>query len=399
MVPSIEKLKQSRDGSEALDSIGGFMPEFFASTATGLSEVLEQEIKQLGFDKTEKVNNGVYFESNWEGCYKVNLHTRLASRVIKPIQDFVAYREEELYGNIRKHDFTKYIEPSQTFRIDAKIEDSAMKDQRMVAMKVKDAIADQFREKFGVRPDVSNQNPGLQVVVKAYRNQFHVAIDTSGDSLFMRGYRKEAGEAPVKENLAAGLLKLSGWDGQSPIVDPLCGSGTILIEAAMMALNIAPGTLRSRFGFMNLKGFDKQIWENLVQEALDAEKTELPYQFYGSDIDRKMVKVAKENARRAGVDHVIDFHSESVATLEPKIEKGLLVTNPPYGARIGDLDNVRDVYRDLSYTLKHRFQGWDAWILSGNKELIADLRLKSTRKHFVYNGPIECRFLKYSMHA
>jgi len=222
-------------------------------------------------------------------------------------------------------------------------------------------------------------------------------VDLSGDSLFKRGYRKEVGEAPLKENLAAGLIKVTEWDGKSSLVDLMCGSGTFLIEAAMMALNIAPGLNRSGFGFQKWLNYDESAWEKIVAEAMESEKEDLDFKFFGYDIDRRVLTNAKDNAKRAGVDHVIEFRKEAVATVEPPAESGLVVVNPPYGARIGDEDNLRDVYRDLGYTLKHRFKGWDAWILSGNKELIADLKLKSTRKHFVYNGNIECRFLKYSM--
>ncbi len=373
------------------------MPEFFASTARGLVEPLEVELKKLGFSVTDKAVGGVFFESNWEGCYRANLHSRLASRILKPILDFTAYQPEELYNQILRHDFTKYIKPNQSIAIDATVKDGMMRDQRFVAMKIKDAIVDQFREKFGVRPDVDNENPALRIHVRAVKNQFNVAIDTSGDSLFKRGYRKEVGEAPLKENLAAGLISLTEWDGNSPLVDFMCGSGTFLIEGAMMALHIAPGLNRKRFGFMNWLSYDKEVWEKLVQEAMDSEKEDLEFKLYGFDIDRKVLSNAKENAARAGVDHVIEFRKEAVATVEPPAEKGLIIVNPPYGARIGDEDNLRDVYRDLSFTLKHRFKGWDAWVLSGNKELIADLKLKSTRKHFVFNGNIECRFLKYSM--
>lgn len=373
------------------------MPEFFASTAKGLVDPLEVELKELGLKVLDKTVGGVYFESNWEGCYKANLHSRLASRILKPILDFTAYQPEELYAQILRHDFTKYIEPNQTISIDVTIRDCKMRDQRFVAMKIKDAVVDQFREKFGVRPDVENDAPDLRIHVRAVKNQFNVSIDTTGDSLFMRGYRREAGEAPLKENLAAGLIKLSEWDQKSPVIDFMCGSGTFLIEAAMMAMNVAPGIHRRRFGFQSWLNYDEAVWEKVVQEAMDAEKEELPFLFYGYDIDNRVLKIAKDNAMRAGVDQVIEFKKESVATVEPPVEKGLIIVNPPYGARIGDEDNLRDVYRDLGFTLKHRFLGWDAWILSGNKELIADLKLKSTRKYFVFNGNIECRFLKYSM--
>jgi putative N6-adenine-specific DNA methylase len=373
------------------------MPEFFASTARGLVEPLEIELKDLGLKVTGKSAGGVFFESNWEGCYKANLQSRLASRILKPILDFTAYQPEELYNQILRHDFTKYIKPNQTISIDATVKESMMRDQRFVAMKIKDAVVDQFREKFGVRPDVDNEAPALRIHVRAVKNQFNVAIDTTGDSLFMRGYRREVGEAPLKENLAAGLVKLSEWDGQTPLVDFMCGSGTFLIEAAMMAMKIAPGIQRKRFGFQSWLSFEPEVWDAVVQEAIDQELEELPFKFYGYDIDRRVLVNAKENAKRAGVDEVIEFKKEAVATVEPPVEKGLVIVNPPYGARIGDEDNLRDVYRDMGFTLKHRFKGWDAWILSGNKELIADLKLKSTRKHFVFNGNIECRFLKYSM--
>jgi len=374
------------------------MPQFLATTAKGLVDSLEIELQQMGFENLKKIAAGVFFDANWEGCFRANLQSRLASRILKPILDFPAYKNEDLYNNIRKHDFTKYIDVNQTIKIEASVQDCALADQRFVAMKVKDAIVDQFRDQFGARPDVDTDFPHLRVVVKGIKNQFHVMIDTSGESLFMRGYRKEAGPAPMKENLAAGLVTLAGWDQASPIVDPMCGSGTILIEAAMMALNIAPGMNRRHFGFMDLKGFDEQVWEKVVENAADQEKQDLDFKFYGFDLDRKVLKMAQENAKRAGVDHVIEFKSDSVATVEPPVEKGIMITNPPYGARLGDEENLRDVYRDLGHTLKHRFKGWDAWILSGNKDLILDMHLKASRKHFVYNGPLECRYLKYSMH-
>jgi putative N6-adenine-specific DNA methylase len=373
------------------------MPEFFASTPKGLVEALEKELQELDLKILERTAGGVFFESNWEGAYKANLHSRVASRILKPVLEFTAYQPEELYEQILNHDFTKYIKPNQTICIDATIKESKMHDQRYVAMKVKDAVVDQFREKFGVRPDVDNSNPDLRIHVRAMKNQFLVAIDLSGDSLFMRGYRKEVGEAPLKENLAAGLLLLTEWDRQSPLLDFMMGSGTFLIEGAMMALKIAPGLQRKRFGFQGWLNFDQKAWDKLVDEAISQELEELPFKFYGYDIDRRMIVAAKENAKSAGVDHVMEFKREPVATVTPPVEKGLAIVNPPYGARIGDEDNLRDVYRDLGFTLKHRFKGWDCWILSGNKELIADLKLKSTRKYFVFNGNIECRWLKYSM--
>ena len=374
------------------------MPQFFVSCPKGMVEPLEFELQELGLKPYDRSQNGVFFDSNWRDCYRVNLHSRFASRVLMPVLNFVAYQPEELYNQILKHDFTKYIRPEQTLTIDASTKDSMLKDQRFIAMKVKDAIVDQFRDKFGVRPSIDNDRPDLAVYVKTYKNKFSVAIDTSGDSLFMRGYRLESGDAPMKENLAAGLLQLAEWDGKTPIVDPMCGSGTILIEAAMKVMNIAPGSNRKSFGFMKLQNFDRDVWGEVLDEALDQELPDCgDLHFYGYDIDKRVLMKAIENAKRAGVNEFIKFKREEVMSLKAPIEKGVIITNPPYGARLGDEDNLKDVYRDFSHTLKNEFKGWNAWILSGNKDLIGDLKLKSSRKHFVYNGSIECRFLKYEM--
>lgn len=376
------------------------MATFFASCPIGMSELVEQELRQLGLKTFEKTLGGVVFESNWEGCYKANLNSRYASRILKPLLDFPAYNGDDLYNNVRKHDFTKYIKPNQTLAIDATIKDCKMLDQRFVAMKVKDAIVDQFRDKFGVRPDVNNNNPDLRIHIKGYKNKYTMSLDTSGQSLFMRGYRTRTGEAPLKENLAAGILALTQWDRQSPLLDLFCGSGTLLIEAAMMAANIAPGIHRERFGFMSLLDFNQDVWKKVVDEAEALEKESIDFKLVGYDHDKKVVQIAKDNARNAGVSKFIDFKVVPVAiAAKPEdVEKGTIISNPPYGARIGDEDNLKDVYRDLGFTLKNRFEGWDAWVLSGNKELLAEMKLKSTQKHYLMNGNIECRLLKYEMY-
>ncbi len=374
------------------------MAHFYASCPKGMADLVEKELQSFGLQTWEKTSGGVVFESNWAGCYKANLNSRYASRILKPVLDFPAYQNDELYNNIRKHDFTKYIKPTQTIAIDVVVKECMLHDQRFVAMKIKDAIVDQFREKFGVRPDVNTENPDLRIHVRGIKNQLSVAVDTSGHSLFMRGYRLKTGEAPLKENLAAGLIGLAEWDQKTAIVDLFCGSGTILIEAAMMALNMAPGLQRKSFGFMNLMDFDEKAWEETIQEAIDGEKETLDFKFYGYDIDKKVLDIAKRNAKSAGVAEFIEFKSTPVSVALPPEEKCIVICNPPYGSRIGDEDNLKDVYRDLGFTLKHRFTGCEAWVLSGNKDLMLEMKLKSTRRHFVFNGNIECRFLKYEMY-
>ncbi len=375
------------------------MAKFFASCPIGLSDLVEKELKQMGLQTWAKTQTGVVFESNWAGCYKANLNSRYASRILKPLLDFTAFTEEELYNNVRKHDFTKYIREDQTLAIDATVKESNCKDQRYLAMKVKDAIVDQFREKYGTRPDVSNDEPDLKIHIRGYQNLYNMALDTTGNSLFMRGYRTKTGEAPLKENLAAGMIGLSEWDQKSPLLDLFCGSGTLLIEAAMMALNMAPGIHRNKFGFMALKDFDEAVWDKVVAEANENEKETLDFKLFGFDHDKRVIQMAKDNAKNAGVGQFLDLKVSPIAVSAPPIEKGMIVCNPPYGARIGDEDNLKDVYRDLGYTLKNRFQGWDAWIMSGNKDLLKEMKLKSTRQHYLFNGNIECRLLKYEMYA
>jgi 23S rRNA G2445 N2-methylase RlmL len=374
------------------------MPQFLAITSRGLSDVLAEELTELNFKVINKGLAGVLFDANWEGCYRANLELRTATRIIKPVLDFPAYDPQELYNNVLKHDFTKYINPSQTFAIDASVRESSFHDQRFVAMKVKDAIADQFREKFGERPSVERDTPDLTIMVKIVKNQVSLAIDTTGDSISNRGYRSEAGEAPLRENLAAGLLRLAGWQEDSTIVDPMCGSGTILIEAALRARGIAPASLRQKkFAFQKLKDFKPEVWDKVVTESMNKEKASSPIHFYGFDKDRAVLQKAKRNAERAGVENDITFQFGAVDSLEAPVPQGLMIVNPPYGERLGISEELKDVYRDLAFSLKRNFKGWNCWLLSGNEDLTKALKLKSTRRCPVFNGSIECRLLEYKI--
>lgn len=367
-------------------------------TSRGLGEVLEQELREMGIQKLERTFGGVQFEGNWADCYRVNLRSRIATRVLLPVLDFPAYKPEDLYNNIRKHDFTKYIAPTGTIAVEASVRESGVfRDQRFVAMKIKDAIVDQFREKFDVRPDVNVENPDLRIVARAVKNGFAVSIDTSGEALFKRGYRVGFSEAHVKEHLAAGILKMAGYTGDKPVVDPMCGSGTFLIEAVLIALRVAPGTLRKGFAFQKLAGFKRDAWETEVDAALSEELEELPFKMYGYDLDRDALKTAKMNAAKAGVGEWIEFARAPMETLKAPVENGVLVVDPPFGERMGDKHMLLDTYRDLAHTMKVGFHGWDCYVLSGSPELSAAMKLKAERKFPLYHGPIECRLLKYKM--
>ncbi len=373
------------------------MPKFFAVTSRGLDEALYQELSDLGMKGLERKIGGVWFDGNWQSCYLANLKLRTATRILLPVLDFPAYQPEELYNNVfKKHDFTKYLGVHQTFAVDAKVRESAFKDQRFVALKIKDAIVDQFREKFGERPNVDTKFPHVTFQVRVVKNQVSIAVDTSGESLSLRGYRKEQGEAPLREHLAAGLVHLTGWDRKSPLVDLMCGSGTILVEAALMARNISPGTLRKNFSFQHFQTFDEQVWSEALDQSIEGEIEECP-PLFGFDISGKVLSFAKTNAARAGVDENIQFKKSPVDLVEAPAEKGTIIVNPPYGERLGDLEQVKDAYRDLGFVLKTRFQGWTCWILSGSEEVTSVLKLKSSRRIQVYNGNLDCRLLRYDI--
>jgi len=373
------------------------MPKFLAITSRGLIEPLAAELKENNFKHVTAKPDGVEVDCSWAEMQRLHHVTRLATRVLLPVADFIAYNEEELYyGVLRKHDFTKYIDVKQSFRIEAKVRDHVkLRDQRFVAMKVKDAVADQFRQKFGSRPDVGDEeHAALRVVVRVVRNDVSLAVDMTGEPMSHRGYRKEAGEAPLRENLAAGLVLMAGWGHGRKIVDPFCGSGTILIEAALMAAGKPAQVHKNRFLFAKLKNFTPG--PKLAREPA-AEPPEKPL-FYGFDSDGGVIEIAKRNARAAGVEKWIHFEKRDMRQVTAPGDSGLIITNPPYGERLEDTEKAKALLNEFSSDLKTQFKGWDAWILSGNKEAITGLRLKAARRIPLWNGPIECRFLHYPLH-
>lgn len=373
------------------------MAQYIAQTSRGLSDILEKEIKELGLPVLSKSSIGVMFEADEEGCYKANLRLRTATRVIQSILEFKARTPDDLYQGIRKHDFTQYIGVKDTFALDTTTRGEIFRDQRFVTLKMKDGIADQFREKFDERPDVDADNPDLRLMVRVVDDVVSVAIDTSGVSLSRRGYRLEQGEAPLREHLGAGLVDLTNWNEDQVIFDPMCGSGTIVIEAAIKARKIAPGSFRKRFAFEKLPGFDAKVWHKVVNETLGEELPPTNVKLYGSDQSGKMIKIAKQNAERAGVETDIIFDCKRVDEIVPPAASGLMIINPPYGERLQSTEELKDAYRDLAHVLKQRFKGWTMWMISGNEELTAALKLKATRKIQVFNGNIDCRFLEYKI--
>lgn len=373
------------------------MPRFLGLTSKGLSEFLASEIQDNGVKKVRARPDAVEIDASWVDLYRLHLNSRLATRFFQPILDFTAYNEDDLYHGIRKHDFTKYIGLEQTLRVEAHARDSKrLHDQRFVALKVKDAIVDQFRDKYGERPNVGDERTAdLRVVVRVVQTQVSVALDLTGDLLSNRGYRLQTGGAPLRENVAAGLLRIAGWAPPRPLVDPFCGSGTILIEAALTAAGPAVSKRRRAFAFEKLTGFQADAWADLSKPPARRAPPAKPFLF-GYDIDESVLAKARENARAAGVENWILFQRRDVRALKaPPVENGLIVTNPPYGERIGG--EVERLMGDFASVLKHEFKGWDSWVLSGNRDASAAMRLKAKRKVPVWNGPIECRFLNYPL--
>jgi putative N6-adenine-specific DNA methylase len=374
------------------------MEEFFATTAKGVEEVLAGELTRLGAQGVTPESGGVRFGGGIEAAYRANLWLRTASRILTPVAEFPCETPEQLYQGVRSIKWSSYLNADLTLAVDCNLRDSAMTHSGFVALKTKDAIVDDLRDRLGRRPNVDTKDPDLRVNVRLFRNRCTVSLDFSGIPLDRRGYRLDRHEAPLKENLAAALVEFSGWDGSTPFVDPMCGTGTIAIEAAMKALRIAPGLSRPRFGFQRWPGFDRLLWQRLVKEARQEALRELPAPVIGSDISYPAIEMAKENARRAGVGEVLTLSQAPMTSLTPPPGPGVLIVNPPYGKRLGDEEALRPLYKEIGDVLKQRCKGYTAFLFTGNLELAKSVGLKATRRIVLFNGPIECRLLKYEMY-
>lgn len=373
------------------------MPQFYASTSSGLSEALADELREMGIKVGKVDNQGCSFEGPWTDCAKANLRSRIATRISLPVLDFHAYKPEEVYDNVLKHDFTKYLKPNMTFSIKAKLKESSITDQRMLAMKVKDVIADQFNEKFGVRPSVDKKAPNARIFIFGSKNEYRVSVDTTGHSLSQRGYRENTVEAPMREHVAAGLLRLTKWNQQIPLMDPMCGSGTLLIEAALMLKGISTGTFHKKFSFQHFEHIPAELFDKEVEQVI-AEETEGPdFKLYGYDKSGRNIEAAKKNAIEAGVEDLIEFKTANAVTLKPPVEQGMMVVNPPYGVRMGDEFFLEELYRDWSYNLKQNYGGWDVWVLSGDPKWTQFLKMKAEKRYPIDNGGVDCRWIHYKI--
>ena len=376
------------------------MPRFLALTSKGLGTALESELKNQNYKVLKSSQTRTLFECNWQRLYEAHLMLRTATRILMPVLDFTAYNNEELYNQIRKHDFTKYIRPDQTIKIVTSLheKEGPFNNDLFISQKVKDAIVDQFRDKYQKRPDVDKQ-ADLQIWVRTKGPEFSVSVDLTGDSLTKRGYRTESGEAPLREHLAAGLLILSKWNPQEKsLLDPMCGSGTFLIEAALMAINRGPGTFRKNFAFFKHLNFQKTAWDEAVMKVRSEESLQVPHKILGFEINPSVMETAKRNIARAGVADFIHIQQRAIKDLKSPGGEFIIVCNPPYGERLVNKMRVEDTYIEMSKVFKEEFKGSELWLLSGNKDLTPFLRMKSERSYSIDNNSIDCKWIKYNLY-
>ncbi len=371
--------------------------KLIAKTFHGLENVLAEEIKGIGAQNVTKVNRAVEFEGDKEVLYKSNLHLRTAIRILVPIHKFVAKDDKQLYDGVKNYDWSKIMDVHQTLAIDPVVYSELFKHSKYVALKTKDAIVDQFRDKFGERPSVNVEDPDMRLVIHIAKENVTISMDSSGDSLHKRGYRGGIHKAPLNEVLAAGMVLLSGWDKKMPLIDPMCGSGTILMEAVMYARNYPPGLHKEKFGFMGWKDYDEKLWQEIVEKAKN--NIENPrLKIFGSDVAVRAIDIARESALKFRFNRDIRFSVSSFEKLEPDYPKGMIIVNPPYGERLMKGENMVDFYRMIGNQLKRTFTGYDAWIITSNKEALKNVGLKPLEKLSLYNGALECGFHKFNLY-
>lgn len=372
-----------------------------ATTQFGLEEVLADELRQLGATIEHVGSRAVEFSGDKKLLYEAILWSRTAMRLLRPFADFYAPDERALYDEVYQIDWQRFIRPGQTFAITAVVHKSSFEHSLYVAQLTKDAIVDQFRERTGERPSVDVRQPDIRLHLRMLENEVILSLDAAGDSLHRRGYRRGTNEAPLNEVLAAGLVLLSGWDRKSPLLDPLCGSATILTEAGLLAQRSAPGLFhQGKFGFENWPDFDAALWQQLREEA-QAQRIEEPQAYLaGSDLDPKVIRDAAANVEAAGLDECIRLSVRDVRDAYPPADQppGLVITNPPYGERIGEEAQMAALYQTIGDALKTNFQGYEAFIFTGNLEAAKSIGLKVSRRIPLFNGPIDCRLLKYELY-
>ncbi len=369
--------------------------KLIAKTFYGLENVLANELITIGAKNIEIANRAVYFSGNKEMMYGSNYKLRTAICILKPITKFQVKNYEELYNKVFKFDWSKIIDINKTFAIESTVYSTIFRHSHYAAQKTKDAIVDQFRKRTNKRPNIDAINPDILINLYISENKCVLSLNSSGEPLFKRGYRIASQEMPLNEVLAAGLIKLSGWNAGQNLIDPMCGTGTILIEAALMANNIQPGIFRKKFGFENWPDFDNVIFEKVKSD--ENKKLVSRTGFYGADISAKAIDIASQNIKNALVDNNIDIKNIEFGQYEPLVNSGVIITNPPYGIR-HKKDDINNFYKSIGDTLKNKYRNFEAWILTSNLEAMKYIGLHPSKKIKLMNASLECTFNKYEIY-
>jgi putative N6-adenine-specific DNA methylase len=370
--------------------------EMKVTTFFGLEEILAKELMQLGGKDIVPFKRGVSVVGDLGFLYKANLCLHTALKVIIPITKFTANNDVELYDAIKKIDWERFISNSDTIMIESVINSELFTHSQYVSQKVKDGIVDRFRDKTGIRPDVDLIHPSFKLYVHIYKNEVSLNLDSSGDPLYKRGYRSDINEAPMKEVLAAGLVKLSGWEKHLLLVDGMCGAGTIGIEAALWANNIPPGYYRNEFGFMRWRNFDEKTYETIHESSINKIKND-KVEIIANDIDAPTIKKAITNTKNAKVDDVVKCTNESFFDMKPPRQAGVVILNPPYGERM-PVPEIEKLYKEIGDKLKKDFKGFSAWIITSSPEAVNSIGLRPSRRIHIFNGSLECRYLKFDLY-
>ena len=370
--------------------------QMIAKTLKGLENVLADELVSIGANNVQIQRRAVSFTGDKRLMYKANLWLRTALRIIRPIAVFEAANTDELYAQIKSIDWEKYIAKDGYFTIDATVFSDKFRNSQYVTYRAKDGVADHFMELYKVRPSVKLNDKTIYVNVHIAQTTVTVSLDSSGESLHKRGWRTEATSAPMSEVLAAGLLMLAGWKGETDFYDPMCGSGTLLIEAALIALNIPPGIYRNRFAFEAWSDFDKELFEDIYND--DSEEKEFSHHIYGSDAAFYAIKAAEQHIKNASLQKYISLHQCQLQNIDAPQQQCLVITNPPYGERMSP-DDIDKLYGDIGSCFKHKFSGSTAWVLSSNEQALKNIGLHPSQKIHLLNGELDCLFNKYELFA
>lgn len=374
------------------------MPDFFAPCPRGLETILHSDLEMLGAQSVRSTEGGVHFSGDWALCYRANLESRIASRILWRVNELQYRSEQDIYQAVFGLQWQRWFDVTSTIRVNTTAIRCPLKSLEYITLLVKDAICDRFRAHCNERPSVDTLEPDVRIHVFIEDNRLMLYLDTSGAALFKRGVRSHTNIAPIRENLAAGILRLAGWQPGTPLLDPMCGSGTFLIEAAQMSLNIQPGIARD-FAFEKLKNFDAAMWGRMREQSIAAQLSARPLEFYGSDLYGDALKAASRNLEEAGLAECVELKQANVLEISAPADHGVLVANLPYGERMGELDELAELYPKLGDALKKKFGGWTAHLFTADKAILKLMRLSPSKRTPLFNGAIECRLLEYKIVA